>query len=195
YHLHTDLGHRCRGARVDGQLVPLLTRLKTGQTIEIVATKSGGPSRDWLNPQLGFLASQRSRAKVRAWFNAVELQQRISQGQAMVERELQRLGKTSINLEHLAQQLDFARSDDLYVAVAKEEFSLRQIDYVLSDHKPRAGEAGSPGSAPEARVYQSGSGNVANTGKSGVLVVGVDSLLTQLARCCRPAPPDRIAGF
>src|SRR5690606_15983108 len=108
YHLHTDLGHRCRGARVDGQLVPLLTRLKTGQTIEIVATKSGGPSRDWLNPQLGFLASQRSRAKVRAWFNAVELQQRISQGQALVEKELQRLGKTSINLEHLAQQLGFA---------------------------------------------------------------------------------------
>lgn len=196
YYLHTDLGHRCRGARVDGQIAPLLTRLSTGQTVEIIAAKSGGPSRDWLNPQLGYLASARSRAKVRAWFNAIELQQRISQGQAMVERELQRLGKTSINLEHLAQQLDFARSDDLYVAVAKEEFSLRQIDYLLGDHKARAGEAGSPsGSVPEARVYQSGSGSVANTGKSGVLVVGVDSLMTQLARCCRPAPPDRIAGF
>ncbi|HUH59246.1 MAG TPA: bifunctional (p)ppGpp synthetase/guanosine-3',5'-bis(diphosphate) 3'-pyrophosphohydrolase [Candidimonas sp.] len=196
YYLHTDLGHRCRGARVDGQIAPLLTRLSTGQTVEIIAAKSGGPSRDWLNPQLGYLASARSRAKVRAWFNAIELQQRISQGQAMVERELQRLGKTSINLEHLAQQLDFARADDLYVAVAKEEFSLRQIDYLLGDHKPRAGDGGSPaGAAPEARVYQSGVGSVANTGKSGVLVVGVDSLLTQLARCCRPAPPDRIAGF
>jgi GTP pyrophosphokinase len=131
YLLHTDLGHRCRGARIDGQLVPLQTQLHTGQTVEIVTTKSGGPSRDWLNPQLGFLASPRARAKVRAWFNAIELQQRITQGQTLVEKELQRLGKTAINLEQLAQQLGFAQADDLYVAVAKEEFSLRQIDAVF----------------------------------------------------------------
>lgn len=189
YYLHTDLGHRCRGARVDGQLVPLLTQLKTGQTVDIVAAKSGGPSRDWLNPQLGFLASPRSRAKVRAWFNAVELQQRISQGQAMVERELQRLGKTAINLEQLAQQLDFARADDLYIAVAKEEFSLRQIDHLLNATAP------SPPSADTKVVHRSAGGSVLKTGKSGVLVVGVDSLMTQLARCCRPAPPDEIVGF
>ncbi len=196
YYLHTDLGHRCRGARVDGQMVPLLTRLATGQTVEIIAAKSGGPSRDWLNPQLGFLASPRSRAKVRAWFNAIELQQRISQGQAMVEKELQRLGKTAVNLEQLAQQLEFARADDLYIAVAKEEFSLRQIDYLLSPQKARsAADSTAPGATAEARVYQSGVANVAKTGKSGVLVVGVDSLMTQLARCCRPAPPDLIAGF
>ncbi|GAB2911338.1 bifunctional (p)ppGpp synthetase/guanosine-3',5'-bis(diphosphate) 3'-pyrophosphohydrolase [Paralcaligenes sp. KSB-10] len=189
YYLHTDLGHRCRGARVDGQMVPLLTQLCTGQTVEIIAAKSGGPSRDWLNPQLGFLASPRSRAKVRAWFNAVELQQRISQGQALVEKELQRLGKTAINLEQLAQQLDFARADDLYVAVAKEEFSLRQIDYVLKEPSAAA-------TAPVAKLnYSSGADNVVKTGKSGVLVVGVGSLMTQLARCCRPAPPDSIAGF
>ncbi|MEO6983778.1 MAG: bifunctional (p)ppGpp synthetase/guanosine-3',5'-bis(diphosphate) 3'-pyrophosphohydrolase [Paralcaligenes sp.] len=189
YYLHTDLGHRCRGARVDGQMVPLLTQLSTGQTVEIIAAKAGGPSRDWLNPQLGFLASPRSRAKVRAWFNAVELQQRIAAGQALVEKELQRLGKTAINLEHLAQQLDFARADDLYIAVAKEEFSLRQIDYVL-----RAPAAESV--VPVTHVASpSGAASAVKTGKSGVLVVGVDSLMTQLARCCRPAPPDRIAGF
>jgi GTP pyrophosphokinase len=195
YYLHTDLGHRCRGARVDGHMVPLLTRLSTGQTVEIIAAKSGGPSRDWLNPQLGFLASPRSRAKVRAWFNAIELQQRISQGQAMVEKELQRLGKTAINLEQLAQQLDFARADDLFVAVAKEEFSLRQIDYLLQGGKGGRADGAAPAQAPEARVYETGVANVAKTGKSGVLVVGVDSLMTQLARCCRPAPPDHIAGF
>lgn len=193
YRLHTDLGHRCRGARVDGQMVPLQSRLATGQTVEIISAKSGGPSRDWLNPQLGFLASQRSRAKVRAWFNAIELQQRIAQGQTMVENELRRLGKTAINLEQLAQQLEFARADDLYVAVAKEEFSLRQIDYLLTG-KARPGETDADAEA-EARVYASGSANVARTGKSGVLVVGVDALMTQLARCCRPAPPDTIAGF
>lgn len=187
YHLHTDLGHRCRGARVDGQMVPLLTKLQTGQTVEIITAKSGGPSRDWLNPQLGFLASPRARAKVRAWFNAIELQERISQGQALVEKELQRLGKTAINLEHLAEQLGFARSDDMYVAVAKDEFSLRNIDNAL--------RGGSTDHDETEKTYSSGRDSVTTTGKSGVLVVGVDSLLTQLARCCRPAPPDPICGF
>lgn len=189
YLLHTDLGHRCRGARVNGQMVPLSTRLQTGQTVEIIAAKSGGPSRDWLNPQLGYLASPRARAKVRAWFNAIELQQRIAQGQTLVEKELQRLGKTAVNQEHLAQQLGFARADDLYVAAAKEEISLRQIDHVFRGEEPAAPMP------DEARVYASEAGSVSRTGKSGVLVVGVDSLLTQLARCCRPAPPDEIEGF
>ena len=189
YHLHTDLGHRCRGARVDGQMVPLQTHLSTGQTVEIIAAKSGGPSRDWLNPQLGFLASPRARSKVRMWFNAIELQQRINTGQALVEKELQRLGKTAINLEQLAQRLGFARADDLYVAAAKDEFSLRQIDAVFQEPTPE----------PETEATDITNAHSAESairsGKSGVLVVGVDSLLTQLARCCRPAPPDEIAGF
>ena len=190
YYLHSDLGHRCRGARIDGQMVPLQTPLQTGQTVEVIAAKSGGPSRDWLNPQLGFLASARARAKVRAWFNAIELQQRITQGQALVEKELQRLGKTAVNLEHLAQQLGFARADDLYVAAAKEEFSLRQIDAVFQPQQPeqelRPEEFVSHAPRPD---------SVTQSGKSGVLVVGVGSLMTQLARCCRPAPPDDIRGF
>ncbi|CAM4362515.1 GTP pyrophosphokinase [Bordetella tumbae] len=189
YHLHTDLGHRCRGARVDGQMVPLQTHLSTGQTVEIISAKSGGPSRDWLNPQLGFLASPRSRAKVRMWFNAIELQQRINTGQALVEKELQRLGKTAVNLEQLAQNLGFARADDLYVAAAKDEFSLRQIDAVFQEPAPEA----EPEAADLAHAHSADS--AARSGKSGVLVVGVGSLLTQLARCCRPAPPDEIAGF
>lgn len=191
YHLHTDLGHRCRGARVDGQMVPLSTALHTGQIVEIIAAKSGGPSRDWLNPQLGFLASPRARAKVRAWFNAVELQQRISHGQTLVEKELQRLGKTAVSMEQLAQQLGFARADDLYVAVSKEEFSLRQIDYLLSGQKARDEQEQDDAGRLTLRTPAS----TAATGKSGVLVVGVDSLMTQLARCCRPVPPDAISGF
>ncbi|OZI74110.1 RelA/SpoT family protein [Bordetella genomosp. 12] len=188
YHLHTDLGHRCRGARVDGQMVPLQTRLSTGQTIEIIAAKSGGPSRDWLNPQLGYLASPRARAKVRLWFNAIELQQRITQGQSMVEKELQRLGKTAVNQEQLAQSLGFAKADDLYVAAAKEEFSLRQIDSAFQQSAP----APAP---PPVLTHARSVDSAEKTGKSGVLVVGVGSLLTQLARCCRPAPPDPIRGF
>ena len=190
YHLHTDLGHRCRGARIDGQMVPLQTQLQTGQTIEIVTTKSGGPSRDWLNLQLGFLASPRARAKVRAWFNAIELQQRTVQGQSLVEKELQRLGKTAVNLEQLAQQLGFAHAEDLYVAAAKEEFSLRQIDVVFQPAVPEQELR------PESLVSHGVRADSATqTGKSGVLVVGVGSLMTQLARCCRPAPPDQITGF
>jgi len=189
YHLHTDLGHRCRGARVDGQMVPLNTRLATGQTVEIIAAKSGGPSRDWLNTQLGYLASPRARAKVRMWFNAIELQQRITQGQALVEKELQRLGKTAVNLEQLAQGLGFARADDLYVAAAKDEFSLRQIDTVFQQPAPVAEPE------PAALAHARSADSAEKSGKSGVLVVGVGSLLTQLARCCRPAPPDEIAGF
>ncbi|MFA5597670.1 MAG: TGS domain-containing protein, partial [Pusillimonas sp.] len=193
YYLHTDLGHRCRGARVDGQMVPLLTRLKTGQTVEIIAAKSGGPSRDWLNPQTGYLASNRSRSKVRAWFNAVELQGRIAQGHSMVEKELQRLGKTAVNLEQLAAQLGFARADDLYVSVAKDEFSLRAIEQHFRE--PQAVVPVPETVVPGQVSYASAHDNVVRTGKSGVLVVGVDSLLTQLARCCRPAPPDVIVGF
>jgi GTP pyrophosphokinase len=188
YHLHTDLGHRCRGAKVDGQMVSLQTPLATGQTVEVVAAREGGPSRDWLNPQLGYLASSRSRAKVRGWFNAIELQQRITQGQALVEKELQRLGKTAVNLENLAQQLGFARADDLYVAAAKDEFSLRQLDAVFQ-------EPAQPAQEPELITHASRAGSTEKGGKSGVLVVGVGSLMTQLARCCRPAPPDPIAGF
>lgn len=187
YRLHTDLGHRCRGARVDGQLVSLNTPLQTGQTVEIIAAKSGGPSRDWLNTQLGYLASPRARAKVRLWFNAVELQKRIVTGQDLVEKELQRLGKTATNLEHLANKLGFSHAEDLYVSVAKEEFSLRNIGQAFVEP-----EEPGPDEEVLARLQQS---QTQSDSQNGVLVVGVDSLLTQLARCCHPAPPDEIHGF
>ncbi|MDO5666223.1 MAG: bifunctional (p)ppGpp synthetase/guanosine-3',5'-bis(diphosphate) 3'-pyrophosphohydrolase [Alcaligenaceae bacterium] len=187
YRLHTDLGHRCRGARVDGQLLSLNTPLQTGQTVEIIAAKSGGPSRDWLNPQLGYLASPRARAKVRLWFNAVELQKRIVSGQDIVEKELQRLGKTATNLEQLANKLGFSHAEDFYVSVAKEEFSLRNIAQAFVEQ-----EEPGPDEEVLARLQHS---QPPSDSPNGVLVVGVDSLLTQLARCCHPAPPDEIHGF
>jgi GTP pyrophosphokinase len=186
YHIHSELGHRCRGARVNGALVPLNTALATGQTVEIVSAKIGGPSRDWLNPELGYLASARSRAKVRAWFNAVELQQSVAAGRELVERELQRLGKTAVKLDDLAKRLGFAGIDQLCAAATKEEFSFRSIEQALAPAlrgpEPTPGPlVGRPRDVPAA--------------KGQVLVVGVDSLLTQLARCCRPAPPDEITGY
>ncbi|QCP50054.1 bifunctional (p)ppGpp synthetase/guanosine-3',5'-bis(diphosphate) 3'-pyrophosphohydrolase [Trinickia violacea] len=191
YHLHSELGHRCRGARVEGAMVPLNTPLHNGQTVEIVAVKEGGPSRDWLNPQLGYLQSHRARQKVRAWFNAIELQENIAAGRALVEKTLQREGRTSVNLDQLAAKLGFKAPDDLFNVVGKEEFSLRNIEQALSDAPPPEPEV----EAPEHFEKRSSGASVAHGASAGVLVVGVDALLTQLARCCRPAPPDAISGF
>lgn len=190
YVLHTNLGHRCRGARVDGALVPLQTPLQSGQTVEIVSAKEGGPSMDWLNSELGYLRSPRSRAKVRAWFNALAQQATIARGREAVEKLLQREGKTAIKLDDLASQLGFRAADALFDVVGKDEFSLRNIEQVLRPAEP----APDP---DELMLQKLARGDVAQPGGDGkgVLVVGLDSLLTQLARCCKPAPPDRIGGY
>jgi len=185
YHLHTDLGHHCRGAKVDGAMVPLNYKLANGQRVEIVAAKTGGPSRDWMNPALGYIRSSRARNKVRQWFNSQALAETVAQGRAVVERELQRKGMTSANLDQLAQQLGYAKSEELFAAAGREEVGTKLLQTALQ------------GSAPAAEPAQA-----VITGKSkadakdgGILVVGMDKLLTQLAKCCRPAPPDPIAGF
>jgi GTP pyrophosphokinase len=189
YYVHSDLGHRCRGAKVDGAMVPLTTALATGQTVEIVADKKldAGPSRDWLNPELGYLASPRSRAKVRAWFNARELEEAQTAGRALVEKELARLGKTAINLQELATRMGFEKPDDLWVAASKPDFHARSIEAAFE-----APKEDDPDAAIKARLE--GLSEARKATKSSVLVVGVD-VMTQLARCCRPAPPDEIAGF
>jgi GTP pyrophosphokinase len=187
YSVHTSLGHRCRGARIDGQMVPLNTALKNGQTVEVTTVKEGGPSRDWLNPELGFLASHRARAKVRAWFNAQAMGETLSKGRDAVEKLLQREGKTSVKLDDLASQLGFNSADALFEVVGKDEFSLRNIEIVLRPPEPPPDQDAVPQlKKPSAQR---------NSGKGGVLVVGVDSLMTQLANCCKPAPPDLITGF
>ncbi|MDP4734068.1 MAG: bifunctional (p)ppGpp synthetase/guanosine-3',5'-bis(diphosphate) 3'-pyrophosphohydrolase [Limnohabitans sp.] len=187
YTVHTNLGHRCRGAKVDGAMVPLNTQLANGQTVEITANKEGGPSRDWLNPELGFLASPRARAKVRAWFNAQVMAETVARGREAVEKSLQRLGRTAIRLEDLASQLGFKSADGLFEVVGKDEYSLRNIEVLLNPPEP----------APQDNEFlpKKFKGTSARQSPSGVLVVGVDSLLTQLSRCCKPAPPDAISGF
>ncbi len=184
YSLHTDLGHRCRGARVDGVLVPLTTRLANGQTVEVTVVREGGPSRDWLNAELGYLHSPRARAKVRAWFNAQAAQETIGRGREAVERWLQREGRTAIKLDELASRLGFADAERLFEAVGKDEYSLRNLEQLL---RPAPAEAHAD-AAPAVRPPRSPS-------PGGVLVVGVESLLTALSKCCRPAPPDPIGGF
>ncbi len=186
YAVHTSVGHRCRGARVDGNMVPLNTPLQNGQTVEIITVKEGRPSRDWLNPELGYLTSNRAKAKVRAWFNAQATHATVARGRELVEKLLQREGKTALKLDDLAVQLGFKSAEALFEVVGKDEFSLRSIETLLRPPEPAVDEpdvllkkARTPDGAP----------------KGGVLVVGVDSLMTQLAKCCKPAPPDEIRGF
>ena len=187
YSVHTELGHRCRGAKVDGQMVPLNTALQNGQTIEIVAVKEGRPSRDWLNAELGYLVSSRAKAKVRAWFNAQITHENVSRGRELVEKLLQREGKTSVKHDDLAEQLGFKSADALFEVVGKDELSLRAIENILRPPEPQA-------PADEFLINRPRKASE-GSGKGGVLVVGVDSLMTQLAKCCKPAPPDVIGGF
>ncbi len=183
YALHSDLGHRCRGARVEGPIVKLDTPLASGQRVEIVAAKSGGPSRDWLNPERGFVKSPRSRHKIRQWFNAKALAETVATGRAVVEKELRREGATQASLEGLASKLGFAKPDELFAAVARDEVTLRQLQIALKGVEVLQEKPAIP---PRKK---------APAQKSSMLVVGMGGLATQLARCCKPVPPDPIRGF
>jgi GTP pyrophosphokinase len=190
YALHTDLGHRCRGAKVDGHMVPLDTPLKNGQRVEIVSAKVGGPSRDWLNAELGYLKSHRARQKVRQWFNNQALADTVATGRAIVEREMNREGEGRAKLDTLASTLGFAKPDDLFAAAARDEVNLRQIQVAL-----RTLVRGAPAPAPAEPAGPAMRKPKSGGGDSGILVVGIDHLLTQLAGCCKPVPPDPIRGF
>jgi GTP pyrophosphokinase len=167
--------------------VPLNTPLKSGQTVEVTTVKEGGPSLDWLNAELGYLQSPRSKAKVRAWFNALAQAQTIARGREQVEKLLQREGKTAMKLDDLAAQLGFRHADALFEVVGKDEFSLRNIESLLRPAEPTP----TPDEITALRLSRPDS----ESSQGGVLVVGVESLMTTLARCCRPAPPDPIGGY
>lgn len=189
YMVHTQLGHRCRGAKVNGVMVPLTHVLKTGDTVEVITAKAGGPSRDWMNPELGYAAMARTRGKVRSWFNAQQLQEQIERGRDKLDRELARLGKSTFKLELLAKTLGFESVEELCTVFDRGEISTRAIESVVAPAPAR--KAAAPEPAVPVKPLQSKS----KGGRGGVLVVGVDSLLTQLARCCHPVPPDEIVGF
>ena len=188
YSVHTTVGHHCRGARIDGAMVQLNTPLQNGQTVEIITVKEGGPSRDWLNPELAFLTSHRAKAKVRAWFNALDMAQTVAKGREAVEKLLQREGKTAMKLDDLAVQLGFKAAEDLFEVVGKDELSLRTIENMLRPPEPVL-------SQDEYVLTKKARAPSHNSKGGGVLVVGMGSLLTQLAKCCKPAPPDEIVGF
>jgi GTP pyrophosphokinase len=184
YHVHTEIGNRCRGAKVNGKLVPLDYELKTGDQVEILAAKQGGPSRDWLNPSLGLVRTQRARSKIRNWFKRQDREQNLTQGKAMFEKELRRLGLVEVDLEALAQSFDFRTAEDMYVAVGCGDIGLGRVVNKLSEVYVKKDPLLFPSQPREARPS-----------KNGVAVLGLKGLLTNFARCCNPAPGDAIVGY
>ncbi len=190
YHVHTDLGHRCRGAKVDGAIVPLNTKLQNAQRVEILAAKQGGPSRDWLNPQLGFLASHRAMAKVRTWFRQEYFEVDVAHGRQTLERELARAGATAVALEKVATALNHKDLDECLAEIGRGEITPHQIELTL-----RELTAAKPDPAPVSEFGALSQPAHAAKALSGVLVLGLNNIATLVAKCCKPLPPDIIVGF
>ncbi|HVN14491.1 MAG TPA: bifunctional (p)ppGpp synthetase/guanosine-3',5'-bis(diphosphate) 3'-pyrophosphohydrolase [Anaerolineales bacterium] len=183
YHVHTDIGHRCRGARINGKLVPLYQELKTGDQVEILTAKRGGPSRDWLNPNLGLVKTQRAKSKIRFWFKKQEDEQNLAQGRATLEREMQRLSINEINFEKMARQLNYKTPDEMFIALGCGDISVNKIIKEFSEAEENADIL-----AATAPVSES-------TSTDAVEVVGLKGLYSTIARCCNPTPGDQIVGY
>ena len=183
YHVHTDLGHRCRGAKADGQMVPLDYKLQNAQRVEIMAAKQGGPSRDWLS-QPGYLASPRAMAKVRQWFRHEDFEKDVASGRNALDKELQRLGATQFSHDRIAGEVGFGRLDDFLAALGRGEVTSRQIEIAVRGEAPVVEAPVTPLVAP-----------ASNRTSSGVLLLGVNNMATLIAKCCKPVPPDPIVGF
>jgi GTP pyrophosphokinase len=185
YHVHTDLGHRCRGAKVNGRMVPLNQPLANGDQVEIVTGKQLNPSRDWLVPSLGYLVSPRNRSKVRAWFRKLDEEQNRAQGKQILERELQRLAIHTVTLPALISEFNVANAEALYLAIGAGEINVAQIIGAL---QRRAKPQELPSPVPRRPV-------AAPKQAEGITVDGVGDLLSSFARCCGPVPPEAIGGY
>ncbi len=184
YHIHTDVGHRTRGAKVDGHIVPLTYELQTGQQVEILTAKQGAPSRDWLSPYLGYLKTSRARSKVRHWFNQQNLEKNVAAGREAVDREMHRLGVSGVDLEEIAGRLGYDKPEELFAAVGRGDVTTAQVAANLQ-------ELARPSPEPEPPVRAPRRGETAGD----VKIEGVGDLLTRMARCCKPVPNDPIVGY
>jgi GTP pyrophosphokinase len=187
YHIHTEIGHGCRGAKVNGSIVPLTYVLKTGDQIEILSTKTGTPSRDWLNTHLGYLKTSRARAKVRAWFTHQDLEKNVRAGRSILEKELGRLGLSGLNHDRLANKLGYRNAQELSASLGKGDVNVVQI-------ADTAQELSAPRDL-DAEVLQKTRITEARDVQGDVKIYGVGNLLTTMAKCCKPAPGDPIIGY
>ena len=192
YAIHTDIGHRCRGAKVDGRIVPLTQALRSGQTVEILTTKEGGPSRDWLSPHQGYLKTAKALNRVRAWFKQQDYDLHAASGRAAIEREVVRLSAVRPDLDKVTAQFNFRTPTDLYAAIGRGEVSAQHVVHSAQEAR-RAAEAEQavperPRKAPQ-RPPDDGAAH------GLVIVEGVGDLMTHMARCCKPLPADPIVGY
>ncbi len=185
YHIHTEIGHRCRGAKVNGKLVPLSYKLKTGDQVEILTARRGGPSRDWLNPHLGLVKTQRARAKIRQWFKKQAREQNLAHGKAVLEREFKRLGLESVDLENLAHYFNYRTVEDFYVGVGCGDVSLTRIVNRLAEVEKESQKPLLPTRPRETKVE----------GGDEVTIMGLKGMLIHMAKCCHPTPGDPIVGY
>ena len=185
YTVHTEVGNRCRGAKVNGKLVSLDYHLNTGDQVEILTAKRGGPSRDWLNTHLGLVNTQRARAKIRQWFKRQDRDQNLAHGRDMLERELKRLGITDMEIDNLAKAFSLKHSEDLYVALGCGDVPIGRIVNHIQDSEEKDQEIPFP--TRQAAVERKDSDSVS--------VLGLKGILTNIARCCNPAPGDEIIGY
>nr|HID13991.1 bifunctional (p)ppGpp synthetase/guanosine-3',5'-bis(diphosphate) 3'-pyrophosphohydrolase [Anaerolineae bacterium] len=183
YYVHTEIGHRCRGAKVNDKWVALDYQLRTGDRVEIITGKRAAPSRDWLNPALGYLKTTRARSKIRQWFRRQDREQNIAQGREIVERELKRLGLEHLGHEAVARLFNYERLDDFHAAVGFGDINSQQIAGKIAETRPRAEERLPFMPPPPVQTIE------------GIQVRGTGDLLTRLARCCYPLPGDDIIGY
>jgi GTP pyrophosphokinase len=187
YHIHTDIGHRCRGAKVNGKLISLDSKLHTGDAVEILTAKRGGPSRDWLNPSLEMVRSQRARSKIRQWFRKQDREQNISHGRLLLERELHRLGLEALSYDQIAKDLNQPSVDELLAGIGCGDINLGKI---ISGMAGQEEEALGLDHLPQATLAPDQA-----TALGEVSVLGLSGLLTKMARCCNPVPGDPIIGY
>ena len=193
YAIHTSVGHRCRGAKVDGHITPLAQPLQSGQKVEILTAKEGGPSRDWLNPHSGYLTTNRARNRIRQWFKQQDFDQHIAIGRSALEREVVRLSVPKPDLDKLAVRFNFKTSDDLLAAIGRGELSAIQIANTQAERVQRDAAARADTEIPEKLKRRAPS--KATGGAGQVVVDGIGDLMTQMAKCCKPVPYDAIIGY
>jgi RelA/SpoT family (p)ppGpp synthetase len=190
YFVHTEIGERCRGARVNGKLVSLDYQLQTGDRIEILTAKRGGPSRDWLNPHLGYVKTKRAQHKIRQWFRKQDRDENIAQGKAILDKELRQLGATSVSYEMLAPQFGFDKVDDFLAAIGQGDINTQQIAAQVIEIET----ANQPKSEPEPAPELPPPLPRAMPPKS-LSIQGAKGMLTNIGRCCNPLPGDETVGY
>ena len=192
YHIHTEVGHRCQGAKVHGRIVPLTYRLQTGQRVEILTGKHPRPSRDWLNPHLGYIRGARARSKVRQWFRHENLEENLRQGKELVEADLKRMGLVPADLKEVPARFNFNSVEDLYAAVGNGDLTVGQVVHAVERHRDKDTELTADDLIT--RTPKRGKKRKNREG-SDVTIEGVGNLMTSIARCCQPVPGDAICGY